>query len=126
MALPTDVDLLGGVGSSATNIQNLVVSQTNIRNGSCVFVNVNTHMIANQTAVAVETTIHVAEERRGADGDADNDADTAADSGADTDANHDADTAADSASDTYSDDLSPIHISELPTPRTISDTCFSV
>ncbi len=56
-------------------------------------------MIANQTAVAVETTIHVAEERRGTDSDAVNDADTAADSGADTDADDDADTATDT--DTY-------------------------
>ena len=60
-----EVETWAGVEPSApagANFQNIVVSQTNVLNEACVFGNV-TQMTLHDTRVAVETTIHVAEER---------------------------------------------------------------
>ncbi len=60
-----EVDNWVGIEPSASagaNFQNIVVSQTNILNEACVFGNV-TQATLHDTRVAVETTIHVAEER---------------------------------------------------------------
>ncbi len=64
-ALPMDVDNWYGSGFSApaeTHIQNFVVSQTSILNESCLFGDI-TQTTLNNTRVAVEATINVAEER---------------------------------------------------------------
>ena len=47
---------------AGANVQNFVVKQTNILNESCLFGNI-TQTTLNDTRVAVETTINVAEER---------------------------------------------------------------
>ncbi len=64
-ALPMEVENWVGVGFSApaeTHIQHFVANQTNILNESCLFGDM-TQTTLNNTRVAVEATINVAEER---------------------------------------------------------------
>ena len=58
-----EVDMIGSAVFASCNTQNIVVNQTNIKNDSCVFGNVSHQTVANQTAVAVDATILVAEQR---------------------------------------------------------------
>ena len=61
-----EVETWVGIEPSAqagASFQNIVVNQTNILNEACVFGNADTQQILNDTRVAVETTINVAEER---------------------------------------------------------------
>ena len=51
-----------GSAPAETHIQNFVVNQTNILNESCLFGDI-TQTTLNNTRVAVEATINVAEER---------------------------------------------------------------
>jgi hypothetical protein len=65
-ALPMEVESWVEIGhseSSGANFPNIVVSQTNILNEACVFGNINAQQGFNDTRIAVETAINVAEER---------------------------------------------------------------